>query len=130
MNVYQVICPGENLTLANVYFSAFNSQIFVPVFTQMAFLTLLMWLPHLLMGLVTILYKDAPKYLPQIKKLLIFLFEWPLQTWKKPSWILAKACQNSKCFLLLENIYFSLVRNNNGDNFVKYCHDKCDVKTL
>ena len=27
-----------------------------------------------------------------------------LQTWKKPSWILVKACQNSKYFLLLENI--------------------------
>ena len=27
-----------------------------------------------------------------------------LQTWKKPSWILVKACQSSKYFLLLEKI--------------------------
>ena len=43
-----------------------------------------------------------------------------LQTWKKPSWILVKACQNSKYFLLLENIQVSLVRNNVTKEKEKY----------
>ena len=35
-----------------------------------------------------------------------------LQTWKKPGWILVKACQNSKYFLLLEKIWLTPGRNN------------------